>query len=139
VLQTEAVEQLRRHTRLRQERDELKKAFEEAEKEYRASEDALYASLAENPIQGSVKVNLGEPYGTITFSPRETYFARIIDEDAAIEHYQQHGELDQMSNRKFAMKRVNEEVRDCLEQGKPLPPGVDYYARHGVTMTRQKN
>lgn len=139
MLQTEAVEQLRRHMEARRERDEAKKAFDEAEKAYRASEDALYSSLAENPIQGSVKVDLGDPWGVVTFAPRETYFARIIDAEAAQEHYQKHGSLEQVASQKFVMKRINEEVRDCLEQNTELPPGVDYYARHGVTITRQKN
>lgn len=90
-------------------------------------------------IQGTLKVPLGEPWGTVAFRARETYFARIIDEDDLQKHYEERAMIDEVSAPRFVKKRLNTEVRDCLDHGIPLPPGLDFYAQRGMTITRQKD
>jgi hypothetical protein len=46
--------------------------------------------------------------------------------------------LDEVTSPRFAKARINEIVRDMQEQGQPMPPGIDYYANRGITITRQK-
>lgn len=123
----------------RQKRDESKTQLEADEKDYREMEAEVYEALEDNPVQGTVKVDLGEPWGVVSFGPRETYFGRVIDDDEAAEYFEQRAMMDEVSKPKFVMKRINEEVRDRIEQGMKMPPGIDYYARRGVTITRQKD
>lgn len=139
MISQDAISKLRRLMEARQQRDEDKKAAEQSEKDYRELEAEVYEELDENPVQGTVKVDLGDPYGVVSFAPRETYFGRIIDEDAAAEYYEQRAMMEEVSAPKFVMRRINEEVRDRIEQGQNMPPGVDFYARRGVTITRQKD
>lgn len=124
---------------VRQARDEAKIASENLEKEYREMEADVYEELNENPVAGTLKVDLGDPWGVVSFLPRETFFGRIIDDEKALQYYEQRAMVEEVSSPKFVMRRINEEVRDCLEQGRELPPGLDWYARRGVTITRQKS
>lgn len=128
----------RRLMELRQERDVADKAAKTAEKEYRDAEADLYEMMEEGGAVGTQKVDLGQPWGVVSFLNRTTYFGRIVDQDKALEHYLNRGMGDEVSAPKFVMRRINDEVRDCLEQGKDMPPGVDYYSRRGVTITKQK-
>jgi hypothetical protein len=138
MITQESKEALRRLMELRQHRDEAKVAAETSEKAYREAEADVYEALEESGIKSTVKVDLGEPWGTVSFKTRETYYGKIYDADAALAYYDQRGLTPDMTNPKFVMKRVNEEVRSRVEQGESMPPGVDYYANRGVTITRQK-
>ena len=136
---------LRRFMELRDERDHAKKALEQAEEDYREAEVEMYAELEKlkdpndpNAKPGAIRAHLGEPWGTVTFRQRETIFGRIFDEDAAQEYFEQRAMLDEVSQPKFVQKRISEIVRDCREQGVDMPPGIDYYPRRGITVTRQK-
>jgi hypothetical protein len=138
VLDHKDIAQLRRLMELRETRDEAKKALELAEKEYREAEADLYEQLADGPVTRLPNVDLGPPWGKVSFQARETYYGRVIDEDAALEYFEQRAMADEVSRPKFTMKRINEVVRDCIEQGVTPPPGLDFYANRGITITRQK-
>lgn len=138
MISEESLAQLRRLMEARVKRDESKKQAETDEKEYRDIEADVYEALEQTQIKGSVKVDLGPPFGTVSFSPRETYFGKVYDKEAALEHFEQRAMVEEISEPKFSMKRIHEIVRDCVEQGIKPPPGVDHYARRGVTITRQK-
>lgn len=135
----DGIDKLRRLMEARQRRDESKQQAEKDEREYREIEADVYEALEQNPIKGTLKVDLGDPWGTVSFGPRETYFGRIIDKEKALEHFEQRAMVEEISEPKFVMKRINEIVRDCREQGINPPAGIDYYARRGVTITRQKD
>ena len=144
MLSQSDISQLRRLMEARDKRDELKKALTEAEREFREAEADLFDKLTD-PDTGDIRrippVDLGPPWGRVAFTARETYYGRVIPgkEQEALEYYRERHLLDQMAAPKFVMKRINEEVRDCIEQGKELPPGLDFYANRGVTITREKN
>ena len=140
MLTNEDIAQLRRLMELREERDRLATEADKAKKDYQEAEMDLYERLSEGPVSRLNNVDLGPPWGKVSFGARETYYGRIIKgmEDVALAHYQQRAMVEQVTEPKFVMARINEEVRDCIEQGKQPPPGIDFYARRGVTITRQK-
>jgi hypothetical protein len=138
MISADSVSQLRRLMELRDIRDNAKKAAETAETEYRDAEADVYAALEENPVKGSIKVDLGEPWGVVAFYPRSTIYAKIIDPSKAQEHFEQRAMIDELSAPKFVMGRINDIVRTAREQDQPMPPGVSWYERRGVTITRQK-
>lgn len=129
---------LRRFMEVRDARDAANKAAETAEKAYRDMEADVYEEMKNSGVKGSIKVDLGDPWGVTSFSTRETFFGRIVDKDAALAYYEDRAMIEEVSEPKFVMKRINDEVRDALEQASEMPPGHDWYARRGITITRQK-
>ena len=144
MLSAEDISQLRRLMELRTVSDEATKAEKTAKAEYREAEAELFDRLTD-PETGDVRrippVDLGPPFGRVAFQARETYYGRIIPgkEAEALEYYRERAMLDEVTNPKFVMKRINEEVREAIEQNRQPPPGIDYYANRGVTITRQKD
>lgn len=145
MITEEAKAKCRRLMEARQKRDEAKKAQEKAEADYRELEAEVYEDLEAlrdpndpNAKRSSIKIPLGPPWGTVTFVQRETYYGRIIDDEAALEYFEARAMADELTAPKFVKARLNEIVRDAIEQGGDMPPGVDYYANRGVTITRPK-
>jgi len=145
IVSDEAKSKLRRLMEARVKRDELKEALKNAESDFREIEAEVFEALEDlrdpndpNPKRSAIKVHLGEPWGTVSFRGRETYYGRIIDEDAAMDYFEQRQMVDEVTAPKFSKKRLNEIVRDHREQGLDMPPGMDYYPDRGVTITRQK-
>lgn len=130
---------LRRLMEVRQVRDEAKVAAENAEKEYREYEADVWESIEESPVVGNLKVDLGAPFGIVSFRTNETYYGRVIDKEDAMEYFEQRAMMDEVSQPKLVMARVNEVVNEHREQGKAPPPGLDWYAKRYVTITRQKD
>lgn len=144
VFSDEFIKKMRRFIELREKRDELAEAYKTAKEEYTDLEAEVWEELAPDDPNDpdykltAIKVPLGQPWGTITFQPRETIYGRIIDDEAALEYYDQRAMLDDVSAPKFVMARINEEVREKQEKGEAMPPGVDYYAKRFVSITRPK-
>ena len=137
-LGVEVATKLRRLMELRERRDIDKAAAERSEKDYRAAEAEVWEAFEESPLKPPYKVDLGEPYGTVRFHPRETIYGRVINEHEALEHFEDRALVDEMTAPKIVMARVNEMVRELHEQGESMPPGVDFYPRRFVTITREK-
>lgn len=138
---TEAqISSLRRLMELRQAKDETDKAAKAAKDAYQEAEGELYEELSDGPVSRLNNVDLGEPWGKVSFGARETIYGRIIPgkEAEARAYFEGHGMQEAMTEPKFVAKRLNEIARDVFEQASTPPPGVDWYARRGVTITRQK-
>lgn len=133
-----ALASLRRLMELREKRDVAKVALANAEKEYRDAEADVHEALSEGPVDRLPNVDLGEPWGKVTFHAKKTHYGRVEDADAAHEYFAQRAMLDDMSDVKMVDKRINEEVRRALEEGTSLPPGLDFYTRDYVQITRTK-
>lgn len=129
---------LRRLVEAREKRDEAAKAARAAEQEYREIEAEVHEELSEGPMTRLNNVDLGPPYGRVSFHAKETYYGRIIDKEAALEYIEDRAMLDEMTEPKIVMARVNEIVREAVEDGERVPPGMDYYARRYVQITRQR-
>lgn len=127
----------RRLVELRTNRDERKTAAEVSENEYRDYESDLFEEIQSGPMHGTRRIDLGEPFGLVAFTPRETTFGRIIDAEAAVEYFEEHGQTDEMTKPQIGKGKLNERVRELLEQGKPLPDGVDFYVNRGITISRK--
>lgn len=127
----------RRLAELREKRDETKTAADNAEDDYRKYEADLYDELMESPMKGSRRFDLGPPFGTVVFTPRETKYGRIYDEDAAQEYFEQRAMMDEMTKPSIEKRKVNELVRDLLDQGQPMPPGIDFTTNRGITISRK--
>lgn len=144
MLSTEQISQLRRLMELREASDEADKEAKRTKAAYREAEAELFDQLTD-PDTGAIgrlpNVDLGPPFGRVSFGARETYYGRIIPgkEQEALEFYKSRGQMEEVAQPKFVMKRINEEVREAIEQGRPMPPGIDFYANRGVTITRQKD
>jgi hypothetical protein len=128
----------RRLIELREKRDETKELAETAETEYREYEAELFEEIEHGPLKGTRNIDLGPPYGTVRFTPRETKFGRVTDSERAIEWLEQHGKNASMTQVKVSKARLNEMVRERLELGQPMPDGIDWYASRGITITRPK-
>lgn len=129
----------RRLLELRDVRDETKAAADESEEEYRNCEAELYEEWEDSPLKGRRRIDLGEPYGTVAFTPTKTVFGRILDADKALEYFENHGLTGSMTKPSIAKARLNELAKERVEQGQPMPDGVDWYANRRITITRPKN
>ena len=138
MVNAEAKAKFRRLIEARTARDEAKKALETAEQEFRDIEAEVYEALEDSGVKGTLKVDLGPPWGTISFRTRETFYGRIIDDHLAQEYFEQRAMMDEVSAPKFVKRRINEIVREAMEGDGEMPPGIDYYPQRGVTITRQK-
>jgi hypothetical protein len=136
IISEESLAQLRRLMELREARDTAKVDLTAKEKAFRDAEADAYESLS--VLAGSLKINLGDPWGTVQFSPRETHFGRVYDKEAARRYFEDQMMTAAIAEPTFVRKRLNEIVRDCREQGIKPPPGVDWTTNRGVTITRQK-
>jgi hypothetical protein len=118
---------------------ELKEQLSEASKDLVTQElDVVDMFLSAN-ITGTVPVPLGDPYGTVKFRTRETHYAKIVDEDALLEYFEQRGMVDEVSAPHFVKKVLNTEVRRVLEgEGTKMPDGLTYSTKRGMTITHPK-
>jgi hypothetical protein len=130
--------EFRRLMELRVERDETKLAADNAEKAYRAFEAEIWDRLSESSQLPPYKFDLGEPHGVVTFHPKETHYGRIIDKEKALDYFEGRAMMDEVTEPKIVMARVNEIVRDAMEQNESLPEGIDFYARRFITITKAK-
>ena len=123
----------------RERRDETAKIAEAAERAYREKEDAFWESL-DDEEQTTAVFDLGDGVGRVQFQKRETITSRVISgmEDDLREWARENGYEDAIFGEPRIHKRVtNEYVRDWLQAGQPLPPGLDFVARRYVTITRK--
>lgn len=133
-----AQSKMRRLMELRVDRDEKKVASEKAEKAYRAFESEVWDWMEESPLVPPIRFNLGEPHGVVRFQPRETYYGRVIDQEAALEYLEERALVDEFTKPKLVMARVNEIVRERIEAAESQPPGFDFYAKRFITITVER-
>lgn len=121
----------------RRERDYAKKAADRAEKDYRELEAEIIADLENSSRRGSIKFDFGGDLGVIQFVAKKTIFGRIIDKDAAIESFEREARVEEMMGEKFESRRLNEYVKEKMENQQDLPPGVGYYERKFIQISEK--
>ncbi len=136
LLSEQTLSQLRRLMELRDAKDQTKLAATKASQAYTDAENAVFESLS--GIKGSIKPDLGPPWGYVQFSARETHYGRVYDPLAAKKYFEEVKMTSAMSEPKFVKRRLNEIARECREHGTTPPPGIDWTTNRGVTITRQK-
>jgi hypothetical protein len=113
----------------------LKAESDAATNEYRAGEQDVLDRMDELGLK-TLTVDL-PGIGSVRFTRRKpTVYGRVTDLDAAMDSFENSGRVDELFAPKVSPARLNEFVRECLEQGQPLPPGVDFYERPGITVSR---
>ena len=127
----------RRLVELRDKRDQDQAAAKRSEKEYREYEAELIEELEESPVKGTIKIDLGDEFGVVSFQSKETYYGRVIDKHKAQEYFEQRALVDEFTEPKFVMARVNELVRQSIENGDTIPDGIDYYPKRYISITRK--
>lgn len=125
----------RRLMELRTRRDQDKSALEESERAYREYEAELYDELEASPVRGVRRIDVGEPWGVVTFTPKETIFGRILDEDAAVRFFAGRDMEASHTRRSITKRKLNELVREYKEQGRPMPPGIDWTPNRGISIS----
>lgn len=126
---------VRRFLELREQRDEAKKAAEKAEEEYREAEAHMHEALEDT----SLPIDVGEPWGRVTLTPKSTRYAKIINRDKALDWLESRAMVDETTHVKIVSARANEIVREAYDNGEPMPPGFDFYTREYVQITRKKS
>jgi hypothetical protein len=128
-------EMLRVFYEKKQQHHMMKAASDNATEEYRIAEQDILDRLEELGLK-NMTVNL-PGIGEVRFTKRKpTVYGRIVDSDAAYEAFAAEGRADELFSPKIQASRLNELVRESLEQGQPLPEGVDFYEKAGVTVSR---
>lgn len=130
---------LRRLLEARELKETLETQLETAKSDLNEIELDVWESFEEQGIEDTLKVDLGEPWGVVAFRTRETIYAKIVDEDEVMGYYVKKHRLEDVSQPKIVMKRLNEDVRGALETHQSLPPGTTYTTSRGMTITRQKD
>lgn len=139
IIPDEAKAKFRRLMEARIKRDNDKAAAKKSEADYRELEAEVWEELEAAMASKTLPVDLGEPYGLVKFRASETIYAKVIDQDRAMEHYENRAMVEQVQAPKFVMARLNEEVRELHDQGKPMPPGLDFSPTRYITITQQKD
>lgn len=120
---------------LRDEKDIAKKKADKLKDEYDALQEELWEAMEDSGL-GSLKLEIGDE--NITFVARETLYGSVFDKDAAAEAFKKDGRFDEYTGIKFEAKRINELVRECIENGQELPEGVDFYSRRLISISRKQ-
>ena len=114
---------------------QMKAASDSATEDYRVAEQDVLDRMEELGLK-NFTVNL-PGIGEVRFTRRKpTVYGRIVDPDAAFDALKAQGRSEELFSPKIQASRLNELVRESLEQGMPLPDGVDFYERAGVTVSR---
>lgn len=126
----------RRLAELRETRDIDKQAAEHSEGAYREYEAELFEQIEGSALRGTVEFDFGD-LGVIRFQPRQTIYGRVIDKMAALDSLEGEDLIEEMTAPKIEARRLNEYVRGRLENGQPLPDGIDYYTRSYFTISKK--
>ena len=100
-------------------RDNAKITADQAEAEYRDSEAMLIAAMEDAGLK-SVKTDNG------TYTVQRTVYGKVEDAEAFIGWAATQGLEQQLTRVEVYKARVNEIVREALENGSDLPPGISF-------------
>lgn len=131
-------QQLREFLHLRAARDTAKAAAKRAEEAYREAEAEVWQAIEDCGLKGDLKLDLGEPHGEVRFGKRATDYGRVLDKDKALDYFDSRAMTDENTETKISEARLNELVKNILEAGGQMPPGIDYYTRRYVAITLPK-
>lgn len=127
---------VRRLDALRTRRDATKKAADDAKKEFDIFQAEFFAEYERSPFKKSMTIDLGDDR-TVQITPVRTHFGRILNRDDALAYFESRATIKEYMKEDFRMGRLHELVRECIEQKKPLPPGVDFYTKEYFRITEK--
>lgn len=128
---------LRRFLELRDAKDETAAAATAAKKAHDEAELELHDTLKE-ALAGTLKVDLGPPYGVTSFLPQETKVANVINEKKLERYLEDRQMTEEYSKPGLVKGRLNAMIRDFDERGEEYPPGLEKFTKRFVRVTRSK-
>lgn len=129
---------MRRLRELRVQRDIDKKAYEKSEEAYKTLEAEMWEEIDNSAIKGSITVDLGDGK-EVRFTKSKTRYGQILDMDQALESLEQSARIDEMTTSKIVGERLNEWVKELLDSGQPLPPGIGVRERKYISQSVRKS
>lgn len=110
-------------------RDEAKAQYEDLDKQFKSAQAELLERMEEEGCEGT-KVD-----GT-NFVPTKTIYGQVQDRSAFVEWAQENEpELLEPKERK---ELINELVRQKLDDGEPLPPGLNFRVQEYISQRAAK-
>lgn len=121
---TELTNKLKELRKVRTARDKANAKYEDLARDYSRLEAELFA-LMEAEDMSSAKV------GGVQYVRAATTYAQVQDKSALIAWAEEHDpELIAPAPRKALL---NQKVRECLDNGEPLPPGLGVYEKEYIS------
>lgn len=121
---TSLTNDLRRLRTLKARRDKAKEKYEADDKEFKDFQRRVFDRMNAEEVE-SQKVA-----GTL-FVPIETTYAQVQDRQAFIDWAKENE--DELIEPKERKELLNALVRQCLDDGEELPPGVTFYNREYIS------
>jgi hypothetical protein len=122
------------------ERSKYDKAYKEkvkAENAKKAAESDMNEAMLKAKLPGAT-LDLGASYGTVQFNREQKVNSSVFDEEAAIAFFEEKGMAPGYVQGKVRKKPLNQLVRESLENGQELPPGVEPRVTKYVKVTKRK-
>lgn len=74
---------------------------------------------------------------TDTFTRKSTYYAQVENQDEFIAWAESEGLLEEFTETAAVKGRLNELVRQRLQDGETLPPGLGFYSKDYISKTQK--
>lgn len=122
-------ERLAELAKLKQASTTAAKAAEAAKNELNRFQSELWQDMAAVDMD-SVRTRHGR------FTRQSTPYGVIVDREAFLEWCDEQGLLDSLTQEVEIKARLNELVRDRLNNNEELPPGTSFYAKEYISYTK---
>lgn len=120
--------QIRNYIALKHERDQAKRHFEEIDADLKRERQALYDRMEDEGVDSQridgVLVVRPDPTWYHTMQDRDQFHAWARENNPSLLKTREEGEL------------LNALVRECIEDGRPLPPGLGAYPRPTIQVRK---
>lgn len=70
-----------------------------------------------------------------SFSRKSTFYGTVQDREAFVKWCHENGLAEELLKEKEVGQRLNEIVRNAIDNGEDLPPGLGFYARQYISIT----
>lgn len=117
--------------------DKAYKARVKAESEKKAAEADLNEAMAKAKLPGAT-LELGPGYGTVQFNREQKVSSSVFDKDAAIAYFEEHGMSTGYVEGNVRKAPCNQLLRERMENGEELPPGIEPRITKYVKVTKRK-
>lgn len=107
------------------------------EKAMKSAEVDMNDAMAKAKLPGAT-LALGEGYGDVQFNREQKVNSSVFDEEAAVKYFEDKGLAQGYVDEKVRKKPLNQLVRESLENGQELPPGVEPRVTKFVKVTKRK-
>jgi hypothetical protein len=127
----------RRVLDLRADYEIKRKAKVKAESKMKVAEADMNEALVKAKQKGTT-LELGAGYGDVQFNREQKVNSSVFDEAAAIAWFEEQGLATGYVEGKVRKAPVNQLVREALENGQELPPGIEPRVTKYVKVTKRK-